>query len=106
MDEQLRNLGKVLGKELGATFNELVSGAKGDIQEYAREMAEDALRIVKGNAAEDIGAELKAQALLLAEKYRIRLGRGAIDYVVTAAKLAASVALKVGEAYLNSKIGG
>jgi len=104
--QELEGLGKILGDELYGTFREVLAGEEADVRRYAAGMAADALRIVKGTAAPDIADELRAQALLLAEKCRLRVVGGTLEWIIAAAKLAASVALKVGEAYLNSKIGG
>ena len=104
--EELKDLAKVLGEELTGAFRGVLQGEEADVKEYAAAMARDALRIAKGTAAADIPEELRAQALLLAEKCRVRVVEGFLDWVVLAAKLAAGVALKVGEAYVNSKIGG
>jgi len=110
LNVDLEELAKVLGEDLLEAIRPVVDGMEEDLKEYGRAMAGDALRIVQGTAAADVGAHLAAQARLLAEKHRIRIKDSVLDWLVSALKLAGNVALKVGEkyvsAFIESKIGG
>jgi hypothetical protein len=107
---ELKDLAVVLGDSLKDTLAELVEGGEEDLKAYGIAMAEDALRVVQGTAAADVSSHIKAQALLLTEKHRVRIKDGALGWLVEALKLAGNVALKIGEkyvsAFIESKMGG
>lgn len=102
----LATLAKALGQDLLEVLRPALEGAEDDLKRYAAEMAEDALRIAQGQAAEDITSHLKAQALLLSERWRIRFKSGVLDWATKSIGILANLALAAGEAYIKSKIGG
>ncbi len=102
----MKELARALWRDLMELLRPALDGSEDDLREYGRIITEDALRIVDGWAAADVPSHLQAQALLLAERMRIRINSGMLEWLTKALKLIANLALAAGENYLNSKIGG
>lgn len=85
-------LGDAAGDEFSGLLKEWVAGAEEDVRAYGRAMMKDSLRLLRSGSPA-LREELRAQALLLAEKNRIRAADAVMDMVVRWAETLGRVAL-------------